>query len=164
MKKTKMINSELSYVISQMGHTDSLTIGDCGLPIPPETKRIDLALTHNVPTFIQTLDVVLEELFVEEAIIASEIKPAEQSAIVESVQPFHAHGSFFLIRQTSQLCYGMHQCRQLEVVSPPDITHLFALGFQPLAYAFNDSSLATAIYTAYYNILSHFFDVSSHVE
>ena len=74
MKKTKMINSELSYVISQMVHTNSLTIGDCGLPIPNETKRIDLALTHNVPTFIQTLDVVLEELCVEEAIIASEIK------------------------------------------------------------------------------------------
>lgn len=74
MKKTKMINSELSYVISQMGHTNSLTIGYCGLPIPNETKRIDLALTHNVPTFIQTLDVVLEELCVEEAIIASEIK------------------------------------------------------------------------------------------
>ena len=60
MKKTKMINSELSYTISKMGHTDSLTIGDCGLPIPDEVKRIDLALTHNVPTFIQTLDVVLE--------------------------------------------------------------------------------------------------------
>ncbi|WP_455538756.1 D-ribose pyranase [Terrisporobacter sp.] len=74
MKKTKMINSELSCVISQMGHTDSLTIGDCGLPIPNETKRIDLALTHNIPTFIQTLDVILEELCVEEAIIASEIK------------------------------------------------------------------------------------------
>ena len=74
MKKTKMINSELSYVISQMEHTNSLTIGDCGLPIPNETKRIDLALTHNVPTFIQTLDIVLEELCVEEAIIASEIK------------------------------------------------------------------------------------------
>lgn len=74
MKKTKMINSELSYVVSQMGHTDSLTIGDCGLPIPSETKRIDLALTHNIPTFIQTLDVILEELCIEEAIIASEIK------------------------------------------------------------------------------------------
>ena len=49
-------------------------VGDCGLPIPNETKRIDLALTHNVPTFIQTLDIVLEELCVEEAIIASEIK------------------------------------------------------------------------------------------
>ena len=73
MKKTKMINSELSYTISKMGHTDSLTIGDCGLPIPDEVKRIDLALTHNVPTFIQTLDVVLEELCVEEVVIAEEI-------------------------------------------------------------------------------------------
>ena len=66
MKKTKMINSELSYTISKMGHTDSLTIGDCGLPIPDEVKRIDLALTHNVPTFIQ-------ELCVEEVVIAEEI-------------------------------------------------------------------------------------------
>ena len=73
MKKTKMINSELSYTISKMGHTDSLTIGDCGLPIPDEVKRIDLALTHNVPTFIQTLDVVLEELCVEEVVIAEQI-------------------------------------------------------------------------------------------
>ena len=58
MKKTKMINSELSYTISKMGHTDSLTIGDCGLPIPDEVK---------------TLDVVLEELCVEEVVIAEEI-------------------------------------------------------------------------------------------
>lgn len=62
MKKTKMINSELSYVISQMGHTNSLTIGDCGLPIPKKSKRIDLALTHNVPTFIQTLGCCLRRI------------------------------------------------------------------------------------------------------
>ena len=73
MKKTKMINSELSYTIYKMRHTDSLTIRACGLPIPDEVKRIDLALTHNVPTFIQTLDVVLEELCVEEEVIAEEI-------------------------------------------------------------------------------------------
>ena len=88
MKKTKMINSELSYVISQMGHTNSLTIGDCGLPIPNETKRIDLALTHNVPTFIQTLDVVLEELRVEEAIIASDIKKRIANLIEVSHEEF----------------------------------------------------------------------------
>ena len=42
MKKTKMINSELSYTISKMGHTDSLTIGDCGLPIPDDVKDIKI--------------------------------------------------------------------------------------------------------------------------
>ena len=86
MKKTKMINSELSFVISQMGHTNSLTIGDCGLPIPNETKRIDLALTHNVPTFIQTLDVVLEELCVEEAAVTGDYGLALQAIIASEIK------------------------------------------------------------------------------
>lgn len=74
MKKTKLINSEISYTISKMGHTDSLTIGDCGLPIPLNVERIDLALKYGVPTFLETLDTVLEELCVEEIVIASEIE------------------------------------------------------------------------------------------
>ena len=73
MKKTKLINSEISYTISKMGHTDSLAIGDCGLPIPNEVNRIDLALKYGVPTFLVTLDTVLEELCVEEIVIANEI-------------------------------------------------------------------------------------------
>ena len=56
-----------------MGHTDSITIGDSGLPIPREVQRIDLALKKGLPTFLETLDSVLEELQVEEIIIASEI-------------------------------------------------------------------------------------------
>ena len=88
MKRTKMINSELSYTISKMGHTDNLTIGDCGLPIPGEVKRIDLALTHNVPTFIQTLDVVLDELCVEEVVIAEEIVDKNMAVYEEILKRF----------------------------------------------------------------------------
>ena len=32
-----------------MGHTDTLMVGDCGLPIPQETQRIDLALRKGTP-------------------------------------------------------------------------------------------------------------------
>ena len=115
MKKTKMINSELSYVISQMGHTDSLTIGDCGLPTPPQTKRIDLALTHNVPTFIQTLDVVLEELCVEEAIIASEIKeknPEVYEAIKKRVSNLQevSHEEFKVLTKDSKAVVRTGEC------------------------------------------------------
>lgn len=74
MKKTALLNSEIVTVISKMGHTDMLAIGDCGLPIPNETKRIDLALIKNLPTFIDTLKSVLIELQVEEVIIAEETK------------------------------------------------------------------------------------------
>lgn len=74
MKKTGLLNSDISEVISKMGHTDGIAIGDCGLPIPEETRRIDLALIRDVPTFIGTLRAVLLELKVEEAVIATEIK------------------------------------------------------------------------------------------
>ena len=73
MKKGMLINSEVSAVIAQMGHTDTLTVGDCGLPIV-KAKRIDLALKRGVPGFLETLDTVLSELHIEKAILAEEIK------------------------------------------------------------------------------------------
>ncbi len=74
MKKTGLLNSHISEVISKMGHTDEIAIGDCGLPIPREAERIDIALIKNVPTFIETLKAVLMELEVQEVIIAEETK------------------------------------------------------------------------------------------
>ncbi|MCD1127624.1 D-ribose pyranase [Jinshanibacter sp. LJY008] len=78
MKKGKLLNSMLSSVISQLGHTDTLTIGDAGLPIPASVERIDLALTLGVPSFLQVFDTVTDEMQVEKAIIANEIKEKNQ--------------------------------------------------------------------------------------
>lgn len=74
MKKTTLLHSELSYVIATLGHMETLVIADAGLPIPPATERIDLALTKDVPGAIQTLKVVLEEMKVEKVILAEEAK------------------------------------------------------------------------------------------
>ncbi|MED0674120.1 D-ribose pyranase [Aneurinibacillus thermoaerophilus] len=74
MKKIGALNSEITAVISQLGHTDTIVIGDCGLPIPDGVKRIDLALKPGLPSFIDTLEVVLEEMQVEAAVLAEEIK------------------------------------------------------------------------------------------
>ncbi|MDR0805449.1 MAG: D-ribose pyranase [Enterobacteriaceae bacterium] len=74
MKKGTLLNSMLSSVISRLGHTDSLVIGDAGLPIPAAVERIDLALTHGVPSFLQVFDTVTDEMQVEKAVIAAEIK------------------------------------------------------------------------------------------
>lgn len=72
MRKTSLLNSNISSVISRMGHTDMLAIGDCGLPIPDETERIDLALIKGVPGFLETLKAILVELQIEEVILAEE--------------------------------------------------------------------------------------------
>lgn len=74
MKKTKMINSDISRVISTLGHTDEITVGDCGLPIPEGVERIDLAYKVGQPKFIEVLTAVLDEQFIEKVVLASEIK------------------------------------------------------------------------------------------
>ncbi|HHE3513381.1 TPA: D-ribose pyranase [Pasteurella multocida] len=74
MKKTALLNAPLSQVIATLGHTDSLTVCDAGLPIPKQVERIDLALSAGVPSFLQTFHAVVTEMFVEKAIIAEEIK------------------------------------------------------------------------------------------
>ncbi len=74
MKKTSLLNSDLSYVIASLGHMETLVIADAGLPIPAATRRIDPALTQGVPGATQTLKVVLEEMKVEKAILAEEVK------------------------------------------------------------------------------------------
>lgn len=74
MKKTPLLNSELSYLVATLGHTDEITIGDAGLPIPEAVERIDLALTHGVPSFIQTVETLLKESQIEGVVIAHEMK------------------------------------------------------------------------------------------
>jgi D-ribose pyranase len=73
MKKTGVLNQPISSVIAGLGHMDTLVIADAGLPIPPETQRIDLALTEGIPPFLDTLRVVLTEMQVERAIVAGEM-------------------------------------------------------------------------------------------
>ena len=74
MKKIGIINSELSRLVSELGHTDTIVIADCGLPIPPGVKRIDLALRRGVPGFLETLQTILEEMQVQRYTVADEMK------------------------------------------------------------------------------------------
>ncbi|EOT49525.1 MULTISPECIES: D-ribose pyranase [Enterococcus] len=83
MKKTKVINSDLSRVISQMGHFDCLAIGDAGMPVPMQTEKIDLALTNGTPSFIEVVENVLTELEVQRVFLAEEIKQENPQVLHE---------------------------------------------------------------------------------
>lgn len=74
MKKNGIINADISRVLSYMGHTDTLAVGDCGLPIPDETERIDLALKPGVPSFMEVLMEVTKEMKIEKVVLAEEIR------------------------------------------------------------------------------------------
>ena len=86
MKKTGIINSEISAVVANMGHMDWLSIGDAGMPVPFGTKKIDLALDKELPSFIDVLKNVLKEMKVQKIYLADEIKdqnPDQLAAIKE---------------------------------------------------------------------------------
>ena len=74
MKRNGILNADISRVLSYMGHTDTLAVGDCGLPIPEETERIDLALKLGVPSFMDVLEEVAKEMKIEKVVLAEEIR------------------------------------------------------------------------------------------
>lgn len=87
MKKHGILNSDIAKVLSDLGHTDKIAIGDAGLPVPDGVKKIDLALTLAEPSFLSVLKVVLSDMKVEKVVLAEEIKEqnAKQLTDVKSV-------------------------------------------------------------------------------
>lgn len=73
MKEKGILNSEISKRLSDLGHTDLIAIGDCGLPIDP-AKKIDISLKLGEPKFIDVLEVLLEDFGCEYYYLAEEIK------------------------------------------------------------------------------------------
>ena len=89
MKKSTLINSELSYLVATLGHTDEITICDAGLPIPEDVQRIDLALTHGIPSFLDTVKVTLSESQIQGVVIAEEfqtVSPELHSLLIEELK------------------------------------------------------------------------------
>lgn len=94
MKKTGILNSELSQVVAALGHGDLLVITDAGLPVPQGVRCIDLAVSLGMPPFLDVLDAVLTEMQVESAFRANEAGPI--GAQIDSRVPARqiSHDSF----------------------------------------------------------------------
>ncbi|HEX7688803.1 MAG TPA: D-ribose pyranase [Burkholderiaceae bacterium] len=90
MKRTVLLHAELSEVIARLGHGDLLVIGDAGLPIPDGPRRIDLAVSRDVPRFHDVLAAVLAEMKVESAVVADEL--AGHNAVVNMELRRQLHG------------------------------------------------------------------------
>ncbi|MCK3658473.1 D-ribose pyranase [Pasteurellaceae bacterium Pebbles2] len=125
MKKTTLLNAPLSHSIATLGHTESLTICDAGLPIPHNVERIDLALKANVPSFLQTVDTAVAEMFVERAVLAEEIKQKNPQiytavlALIERLQAeqgnqisveYVSHEQFKLLTHSSKAIVRTGEC------------------------------------------------------
>jgi D-ribose pyranase len=84
MKKYGHLNRDVSRVLACMGHTDSLVIADCGLPVPGEIECIDLSLALGDPSFLRVLDSVLADFKAERAVFATEAKEHNAAVVARS--------------------------------------------------------------------------------
>lgn len=69
MKKSGVLNANLMYELTKLRHLDKLVICDAGFPIPKGATVVDVSLVAGIPTFMQTLKAVLNEMIFEEYII-----------------------------------------------------------------------------------------------
>ncbi|MFC9946237.1 D-ribose pyranase [Streptomyces pratensis] len=80
MKKSGILNRHLAGAVAELGHGDGVLICDVGMPIPPGPRVVDLAFRAGVPSFAEVLDGLLDELVVEGATAAEEIREANPEA------------------------------------------------------------------------------------
>jgi D-ribose pyranase len=74
MKRNGMLNSHITKVLADLGHTDTIVVADAGLPVPAGVMKIDLSLKEGVPSFLDVVEVLKEEMVVEQVTVAGEIE------------------------------------------------------------------------------------------
>lgn len=99
MKRHGILNSHISKVLTDLGHTDMVVIADCGLPIPAGVERIDLALELGTPSFADVVRVVVDDMAIEQVTLATEINDTNVKALevvnqLDVPQDFVSHEAF----------------------------------------------------------------------
>ncbi|ADY26613.1 D-ribose pyranase [Deinococcus proteolyticus MRP] len=74
MKKSGLLNPELSALVAQAGHTQRIVLADAGLPIPPQVRCIDVSVSAGLPQLLPVLQAILGELVVETVSLAQETR------------------------------------------------------------------------------------------
>ncbi|MGV9565353.1 D-ribose pyranase [Streptomyces sp. NPDC003480] len=89
MKKAGILNRHLSGELARLGHGDGVLVCDAGMPIPDGPRVVDLAFRAGIPSFAQVLDGLLDELEVEGATAAREVRDTnpEASALLDTRFP-----------------------------------------------------------------------------
>ena len=80
MKKSGIYHGEISKIVAELEHFDTILIGDAGMPCQPGVPFIDLAVCAGIPGFFEVLAAVLSELKIQKAYISSEMEEKSATA------------------------------------------------------------------------------------
>lgn len=94
MKKTGILNAELMGELTKIRHKDKLVICDAGFPIPKGSTVVDVSLVAGIPTMVQVLKAVLNEIIVEDFTIFDKMKEANKEYYDFVTEIFKAQAHF----------------------------------------------------------------------
>ncbi|GHF38797.1 D-ribose pyranase [Kitasatospora xanthocidica] len=80
MRKGGILNRHLTGALAELGHGDRVLVCDAGMPIPDGPRVVDLAFRAGIPSFESVLAGLLDELVIEGAIAAQEVREANPAA------------------------------------------------------------------------------------
>ncbi|MEV7640761.1 MULTISPECIES: D-ribose pyranase [Actinomycetes] len=89
MLKSEILNAPLLAALAKCGHTDTVVIADCGLPLPEGPLVIDLALVQGLPSFDQVLEVLARNMVIENSTLAAEAEngPVQELCLARGLDP-----------------------------------------------------------------------------
>ncbi len=88
MKKTGILNAQLAGELTKIRHLDRFVICDAGFPIPNGANIVDVSLIAGIPSMMQVLKAVLNEMIVEEYIVFDNMSSANAEYYNELKQFF----------------------------------------------------------------------------
>jgi D-ribose pyranase len=80
VRKAGILNRHLAGALAELGHGHEVLVCDAGMPVPDGPRVVDLAFRAGVPSFAEVLEGLLDELVVEGATAATEVRAANPSA------------------------------------------------------------------------------------
>ncbi|MFE7240721.1 D-ribose pyranase [Streptomyces sp. NPDC057580] len=80
MKKDGILNRHLAGALAELGHGDEVLVCDAGMPVPAGPRVVDLAFRAGIPSFADVLEGLLDELVIEGATAACEVREANPAA------------------------------------------------------------------------------------
>ncbi|MCC5848458.1 MAG: D-ribose pyranase [Verrucomicrobia bacterium] len=88
MKRSTILNRELSAAIAALGHGDMLMVCDAGFPVPCDARRIDLAVCRDLPPLEPVLEAIAAECIFEKITVGEEVRDYNEPLNRELVRIF----------------------------------------------------------------------------
>lgn len=84
-----LLHPELLRAVARAGHGDWVVVADHGLPIPRGPQRVELGVRDGLPTVLEVVRALLEELVTESAILAAESRTSSTAWHEHALRAFN---------------------------------------------------------------------------